>query len=193
MNTTTITDELEGKVQQLPGALLSSVRKQKGYSTDYVAGKLHLRVRLIELLEADDYPNMPEAVFIKGYFRAYAKLLDVAPEPLLETFNSMYSQERKLDRALWQTRRESHKAEHAVRWITAFFAIGVMAAVAIWWHTNKDNERILPTSISHNEVPTPKSENEIRLTDLSKMRSLLSSTNQYTTENQYSKMERQGE
>ncbi len=188
MNTTVITDEIEDKDTQKPGALLSSFRKQKGYSTDYVAGKLHLRVRLIELLEADDYDNMPEPVFIKGYLRAYAKLLDIAPEPLLEAFNSIYTRDRRVEK-LWQSRRETHKAEHAVRWITVFFAIGVIIAVAIWWHTNKDNERILPTNISRNEPQQPaKSENEIRLTDLSKMRSLLSSTHQYTTETQYSKI-----
>jgi cytoskeleton protein RodZ len=193
MNTTVITDEIEDKVTQKPGALLSTVRKQKGLSTEYVAGKLHLRVRLIELLEADDYDNMPEPVFIKGYLRAYAKFVEIAPEPLLEAFNSLYISERKVDKALWQSRRETHKAEHAVRWITAFFAIGVIIAVAIWWHTNKDNERLLPANISHNETQNVKSENEIRLTDLSKMRSLLSSTNQYTTENQYSKIGEAGE
>jgi cytoskeleton protein RodZ len=194
MNTTMITDEVENKAHQKPGALLSSVRQQKGYSTDYVAGKLHLRVRLIELLEADDYDNMPEPVFIKGYLRSYAKLLDIMPEPLLESFNGLYTGERKVDRALWQTRRETHKAEHAVRWLTVFFAFGVVIAVAVWWQTNKENERILPPTISNHETQAAvKSENEIRLTDLSKMRSLLSSTNQYTTEPQYSKMEKQGE
>ena len=192
--TSVIMDEIHDKTQEKPGAYLSVVRKQKGYSPEYVAGKLHLRVRVIELLEADDYANMPEPVFIKGYLRAYAKLLEVAPEPLLETFNGLCFPERKSERALWQSRRETHKGEHAVRWVTAFFAIGVIIAVAVWWQTNKDNERILPTTISQTESAPSKSETDIRLTDLSKMRSLLSSTNQYTTEeNQYNKMEKEGE
>ncbi|WP_133127259.1 helix-turn-helix domain-containing protein [Legionella nagasakiensis] len=181
MHTTTIMDEVEESMQEKPGAQLAAVRQAKGYSTDYVAGKLHLRVRLIELLEADEYQNMPEPVFIKGYLRAYAKLLDVAPEPLLEAFNGLYSSERKLERALWQSRRETNRAEHAVRWLTALFALGVLIAVAVWWYKNKDNERIFPTSVSRQETSSNKSESEIRLTDLSKMRSLLSSSNQYNT------------
>jgi len=182
MNTTVTMDEVDERVLELPGAHLASARKKKGYSTEYVAGKLHLRVRIIELLEADDYNSLPEPVFIKGYLRAYAKLLDVLPEPLLETFNASFLPERKTERALWQSRRETHKAEHAVRWLTIFFAMGVLIAVAIWWHKNKDNEHVFPANVSHNEPMPNKSETEIRLTDLSKMRSLLSSGNQYSTQ-----------
>lgn len=172
-------DEVENK-RELPGAHLASIRIQKGYSTDYVAGKLHLRVHLIELLEADDYANMPEPVFIRGYFRAYAKLLDVAAEPLIETFNMFCLPEKKIEKALWQSRRETPKGEYAIRWLTAIFAVGVLVAVAIWWHNNKENETILKTSVSRMGGADQKSGN-IRLTDLSKMRSLLSPTSEYTT------------
>src|SRR3990167_8848638 len=127
MNTTVTMDEVtEEQVQEKPGLMLASVRNAKGYSTEYVAGKLHLRVRIIELLEVDDYHNMPEPVFIKGYLRAYAKLLDLVPEPYIEMFNRCYSSERKIERALWQSRRQTNKAEHTVRWVTGFFAIAVL-------------------------------------------------------------------
>ena len=81
------TEESIDFTQVKPGAQLALVRAQKGYSLEYVAGKLHLRVRIIELLETDDYQNMPEPVFVKGYLRAYAKLLDVKYQPLLDNFN----------------------------------------------------------------------------------------------------------
>lgn len=190
MNTTVTMDETEDR-KELPGALLASIRAQKGYSTAYVAGKLHLRVRLIELLEADDYGNMPEPVFIKGYLRAYAKLLDVSEVPLLETFNKVYdAPEKKIERALWQSKRETHTVEYAIRWLTALFALGVIIAVAFWWQNNKGNEHLFPqvTEVSHTETqPNNKTESDIRLTDLSKMRSLLSSANQY------SPMEKEGD
>lgn len=175
MNTQVTIDEAE-EFQEKPGAQLALVRVQKGYSTEYVAGKLHLRVRLIELLEADDYANMAEPVFIKGYLRAYAKLLEVPHQPLLDTFNRHNTPDRKLDKALWQSRRETNKAEHAVRWLTAVFAVVVLIAVAMWWQTSKETEHTFPAaSVSAAEPVRNLSETEIRLTDLSKMRSLLSS------------------
>lgn len=162
-----------------PGAQLAALRNHKGYTTEYVAGKLHLRVNLIELLEADDYEKMPEPVFIKGYFRGYAKLLDISPDPFIEAFNRCYKEEKKVERALWQSRRQPPKAENTIRWITIFFAIAVLISVATWW-SNKEDQVSLhsPVTVSQVEVKENPSESEIRLTDLSKMRSLLSSVSQ---------------
>ena len=172
-------DESIDDTQNKPGAKLAAVRLQQGYSAEYVAGKLHLRVRVIELLEADDYHGLPEPVFIKGYLRAYAKLLCVPAQPFLDDFNLLYKPEyRAPEKALWQSRRETNKAEHAIRWLTGIFAALVLMAVAMWWYTNKDNEQLFPASLSHAEATPNKSETEIRLTDLSKMRSLLSSRSQ---------------
>ena len=179
MNTIVTMDEMIEDTQGKPGAQLAAVRLQRGYRPEYVAEKLHLRVRIIELLEADNYAGLPEPVFIKGYLRAYAKLLDVAVDPLLATFNSIYKPEpRTSEKSLWQSRRETNKAEHAIRWLTGFFALIVLTAVAMWWYTNKDNERLFPATVSSADSSPSKVETEIRLTDLSKMRSLLSSRNQ---------------
>ena len=178
MNITTVIDSDDAYLQNKPGAQLALIREQKGYSVEYVAGKLHLRARVIQLLEADDYNNMSEPVFIKGYLRAYAKLLDETPEPFIDTFNRCYISERKLERTLWQSRRQTHKAEHTVRWITGFFAIAVLIAVMIWWNKNNEKEGLFSATMTEAKTTVPTAETEIRLTDLSKMRSLLSSVNQ---------------
>lgn len=186
MNTQDMAHDAEGLIQEKPGAQLALARAQKGYTVEYVAGKLHLRGRVIELLEADDYNSMPEPVFIKGYFRAYAKLLDIPHQPLLDAFNDQHVVERKFEKALWQGRRETNKAEHAVRWVTGVFAVVVLGAVAMWWQANKDSEHTFPANVSVNASAHNQPDTEIRLTDLSKMRSLLSSTGQDTL------MEKQG-
>jgi cytoskeleton protein RodZ len=180
MNTQVTTVEVELAAQDKPGAQLAAVRKQKGYTAEYVAGKLHLRVRTIELLEKDDYINMPEAVFVKGYLRAYANLLDVPVQPLLTIYNNQCVPDKNPEKALWQSRRETNRAEHAVRWLTGVFAVIVLAAVLIWWQANKDSEHLFSASVSAVEPAHNQSETEIRLTDLSKMRSLLSSSDQET-------------
>ncbi len=180
MNNTTTHAEGEQPLAK-PGALLAAQRIHLGYTAEYVAEKLRLRVRIIELLEVDDYSKMPEPVFIKGYVRAYAKLLKIPSEPLLEAFNQLHSGERKIEKALWQSRRESNRAEHVIRWLTTVFAVGVLVAVAMWWHSNKENEHIFSKGLTQSKVSTSsQSETEIRLTDLSKMRSLLSSTRENT-------------
>ncbi|ASQ45841.1 helix-turn-helix domain-containing protein [Legionella clemsonensis] len=175
MNTTIAMDEVQKDNHEKPGMLLARVREKKGYSQEYVAGKLHLRVRVIELLEEDNYQQMPEPVFIKGYLRAYAKLLGIPADPLLATFNIMHTPERKLEKALWQSKRESHKGERAVRWLTGLIAIAVLVAVGIWWQKNRDIQQIAISKNSQNETITKKNDPDIRLTDLSKMQAIFSS------------------
>ena len=177
MNDTTAFDENDQVLDGKPGAQLAQQRVLLNYSREYVADKLHLRVCIIELLENDDYESMPEPVFIKGYLRVYAKLLGVPSDQLLDSFNELYSGEQKIEKALWQSRRESNKAENAIRWLTTVFAVVVLIAVAVWWQSNKESEHVFSSNYSQTDKTSGgQSENEIRLTDLSKMRSLLSSS-----------------
>lgn len=173
MNITETLDE-EGEILfETPGSKLKQAREAKGYDVDYVAGKLHLRIQVVELLEADDFENMPEPVFIRGYLRAYAKLLEEDPEELITLFNDIYKPAVPAERTLWQSKKEINLAEKTIRIITALFAISVFIAVSIWWYNSSEH------SFKKNNLSNVKSDSEIRLTDLSKMRSLLSSNNQY--------------
>lgn len=179
MSTTTTLDENMLENDRNPGAHLASIREQKGYTIEYVANKLHLRARIIELIENNEFHLLPEPVFVKGYLRAYAKLLGTSPEPYLAIFNKQYLVERKPERALWQqSKRESHKAEHLIRWFTLLFALGVLVAVGIWWQKNRDTQQVFasnttPVELSLNQIPITETTTEIKLTDISKMQSLL--------------------
>jgi cytoskeleton protein RodZ len=174
MNTTTRTDENIESTEEKPGLQLARIREKRGYTKEYVAGKLHLRVKVIELLEADDYKQMPEPVFIKGYFRAYAKLLGVSPEPYLEVFNTQYALERKPEKALWQSRRESNRGERVVRWVTGVVAIAAIVAVSFWWQNNKEAQPFF--AAKHKKLKPLSVKNDVKLTELSKMQSMFSSS-----------------
>jgi cytoskeletal protein RodZ len=174
-------EEMDNIEMDNPGIELSSIRQQKGYSIEYVASKLHLRVRIIELIEDGAFHLLPEAVFVKGYLRAYSKLLGVSPDPFLAIFNDQYTVEKKPERALWQSKRESHKAEHLIRWFTVLFAIGVMVAVGIWWQKNRDTQQSFTAKETTTELSLSEpNTTELKLTDLSKMQSLLSPDSQMT-------------
>lgn len=179
MNTTATMDDINHTPIENPGLQLSSIRQQKGYTVEYVANKLHLRARVIELIENGDFHLLPEAVFIKGYLRAYAKLLGVSPEPFLALFNAQFSVEKKPERALWQSKRESHKAEHFIRWFTMAFALMVMIAIGLWWHNNRDSQSVYSTASVNEEINHELSlkENslqikEIKLSDISDMQAI---------------------
>lgn len=174
MNRTTTLDSDDFFSEGGPGSQLASIRKKKNYTVEYVANKLHLRMQMIELLEKDAYQEMPEPVFIKGYLRAYAKLLDIDPLPLLELFQRFYvHEESPPERLLWQTRKQTNPTERWVRIGTALFALIVIGAVFGWWMKNKELETMFSAHIKTSDSSHVSAESEIRLTDLSSMRSLL--------------------
>ena len=181
--TTLELDNVDKSIKESPGAQLSAIREAKGLGVDYIAGKLHLRTKLIRLLEADDYANMPDPVFIKGYLRAYAKLLNANPEPFLEIFNRNFLVERKTEKALWQPQRDTCHAERSLRWITLTFGLVVLASVAIWWYKSQDNQNLFTVALNTIQEKNKNEHDEvdIRLTDLSKMRSLLTSETPYSS------------
>lgn len=183
-------DDTDQSIHERPGAQLAAVRTAKGLTVEFIASRLNLRVRVIQLLEADDYTQMPNPVFVKGYLRAYAKLVDVNPDALLEIFNRQVIIEQTSEKSpLWQSRRDTGRGERAIRWVTTLFGLVVLVAVAVWWEKSQDNQHFFAKTTAEAEkqhLPDQKehpeyAQSDIRLTDLSTMRSLLSSENQYST------------
>lgn len=65
------------------GQRLASARQAKGLSLDYVAEKLKLSLHQVEAIEADDFSHLPAPVFVRGFVRNYARLLEIDPNSLL--------------------------------------------------------------------------------------------------------------
>jgi cytoskeleton protein RodZ len=65
------------------GAQLRAAREARGLSVASAADSLRLKAEQIEALERDEHGFFPAAIFVTGYIRAYARLLDLDPEPLL--------------------------------------------------------------------------------------------------------------
>ena len=90
----------------LPGGVLAAERQRRGFSVADIANQLFLTEKQISALEADDYDHFPAPIFVTGYLRNYARLLDLPPDPLIELFNSQSTQTApELDRAYRTTDR----------------------------------------------------------------------------------------
>lgn len=65
------------------GAQLAALREARGWTTAQIASQLNLANRQIQALEADNYAALPGMVIVRGFIRAYAKVLQVDPAPIL--------------------------------------------------------------------------------------------------------------
>jgi len=65
------------------GAALLMERRRQGLSLGDISRQLKLSVRQVEALERDDYSAFTGPVFVHGFIRNYAKLLNLEPDPLI--------------------------------------------------------------------------------------------------------------
>lgn len=68
------------------GKQLRQAREASRLSVVSAAATLRLHPKIILALEADDFQQF-EPVYVRGYLRNYARLLDLAVEPLLDDYN----------------------------------------------------------------------------------------------------------
>jgi cytoskeleton protein RodZ len=66
------------------GTCLKAAREERGLSIAEVAQSLKFAPRQIEALEQDRFDLLPGGTFVRGMVRAYARLLKLPPEPMLE-------------------------------------------------------------------------------------------------------------
>lgn len=67
----------------LPGKQLAAFRQAKHLTVEDVSAFLKLAPRQVIAIENDDYAALPGMVITRGFFRAYAKMLEVDAAPLL--------------------------------------------------------------------------------------------------------------
>ena len=69
---------------QWPGQLLRETREAMGLTIAEVASAIKFHPRQIEALERDDYDRLQGKTFLRGFVRAYARILQMPSEPLLD-------------------------------------------------------------------------------------------------------------
>lgn len=78
---------------QLPGERLKEERNRQQLTERQAADKLHLSLSYVRALEADNYEQLPEATFIKGYFRNYARLLGLPADEVTAAFEALQAEQ----------------------------------------------------------------------------------------------------
>lgn len=72
------------------GELLVEQRLKAGLSLEEVAVQTRVKHEYLKAIEQNDFPQLPAAVFVKGYIRSYARVLELEPQPLLALLRRDY-------------------------------------------------------------------------------------------------------
>ena len=76
------------KKVELPnfGERLKKLREEADFSVQRAAHLLNIQAKYLQRLESGEMEKLPADVYNKGFLRRYAKLLDAAPEALVEEY-----------------------------------------------------------------------------------------------------------
>jgi len=74
-----------------PGEKLKKLREERGLSHHRVAEALHMTAHYVKSLESDQYQKLPGKTFVKGYFKAYARLLDADVDEVMQCYEQYVS------------------------------------------------------------------------------------------------------
>ena len=66
-----------------PGKRLADARAACGFSVADIARQLRLSPAQVESLESGDYQRLPGLVFVRGFMRNYARIVNLDPAPLI--------------------------------------------------------------------------------------------------------------
>jgi len=79
------TEDAAGQAQPpaAAGARLKWERERAGLTVNDVAARLRLHPAQVRAIEDEAFKALPEAAYVRGFVRSYARILDVPAEPLL--------------------------------------------------------------------------------------------------------------
>ncbi|MDM8560999.1 RodZ domain-containing protein [Candidatus Parabeggiatoa sp. HSG14] len=161
-----------------PGTRLRQAREQNNLSIKHIADKLFLDIGVIESLEADKYDHLPPTIFVRGYLRNYAKLLDIPPKSIMASFDRIDQQPTPL---LTPHSKQKKQASSRDLWPTlgtGFVIVTLMILMALWQFNQPKTVSIPQSSIVNEQDNNIDSWEPEPLLDTTVITSKLTSTNE---------------
>lgn len=127
--------QAEPVVSSGPGVLLSQAREAKGWSQAEVARKLNLRLAVIESIDSDHHKAGVALTFLRGYVKAYAKVVGASEAEAVLLFDNMNTELLTTDMPMKSFSRKT-KQQANDKWlkrISWLLFLGMLASLVYWW------------------------------------------------------------
>lgn len=143
-------------IQASVGQILREAREAQGVTLEDVAERLRLMQRQVEAMETDDFESLGQPVFARGFVRNYARLLGVAPDPLLERMEGAPAEPAEVN----QVEPPPTRSWLVSPWFMLFL-LGVLVVVAapvalyLWLNSDVDPTPVSVAPATQHEAAAP--------------------------------------
>ncbi|WP_063653352.1 RodZ domain-containing protein [Aliivibrio fischeri] len=158
------TEHIEETVETFiaPGLLLKEARKELNLTLEDISSRLRLRVEVLEQIEADQFDMGKLATFTRGYYRSYAKVVNVPEQKVLDALDQLgKAQIEQHDMQSFSRKTKRDKHDNRIMKLTwVIFALILGMSVLWWWQEQAQLESANDAELIA-EVETAKSMEQV--------------------------------
>ena len=123
-----------------PGERLQAARIQQGLSLGDVASRMHLSTSILEAIEENNFEEITAPIFVKGYLRAYARIVLLDEDDMIQQYSEYYSEEDPPISSTSNTIPELSVADARIKWTTYLVVVVLAVLLAAWWWNKEQND-----------------------------------------------------
>jgi cytoskeleton protein RodZ len=138
------------------GERLVAAREAKGLTLEVVANKLRLSAATLQALESNRYEDLPEPIFVRGYLRAYARLLEIDQKVLVAEYNRLVDTLGPVLTPTTRAHRQTRAREPYIRGTIALFVVA-MVLLGSWWYSRLKHDIPAQSQTASSEAEQPAS------------------------------------
>jgi len=136
-----------------PGERLQAARIQQGLSLEDVASRMHLSTSILEAIEENNFNEITAPIFVKGYLRAYARIVALDEDEMIQQYAEFYSGDDPPIGSTSNMAPELSAGDARIKWTTYLVILVLAALLAAWWW-NKQQSTDAPISLDAQQSET---------------------------------------
>jgi cytoskeleton protein RodZ len=147
--------------EPLPGTgigwRLVKAREAQGLTLAVAANKLRLSAVTLQALESNRYEDLPEPIFVRGYLRAYARLLELDQKVLIAEYNRLIDTLGPVLAPTTRVRRQATARALYIRGASALIVVAMVALLGSWWYSRLKHDVPAQSRTASSEAEQPAS------------------------------------
>lgn len=134
------------------GRRLVAAREALGLTLADVAQELRLPAATLQALESGRFDDLPEPIFVRGYLRAYARLLEMDEVALVAEYDRLVDTTEPVLTTTTKVRRQATARDPFIRGATVLIVLAMAILLGFWWYNRLEQDGGPPTQTASSEV-----------------------------------------
>ena len=122
------------------GSLLKAARENQGASVGDIAGQLHLRPCIVEDIEADNFGDIASAIYVKGYVKNYARIVQADSEKIQACLDIQLPKTCAPQMQSFSRKTTRQASDGRLIFVTYLIAFILLALLILWWVQKSDTQ-----------------------------------------------------